>query len=338
MSNPRRASLPRPAFTLVELLVVIAIIGVLVALLLPAVQAAREASRRIKCQNHLRQLGLAMHNHHDSLGALPPGVLVWLSNGGNDRRCWFQFILSYTEQSALQQKIEAFLISTAATNPPGNTGKLWWAPGRESKLPTFMCPSDPVAGKVISSGIAAESPSGGTADLSQGFHGNYVVNSGDTVFNPAAGVVDPAADPNALKLRGVFLAATRIRFADITDGTSNTLMASELNLVVDTAGSTTAGADVRGRYYNPIDGGILFSTLQPPNTPVKDVSAHCKEVLPWAPCLKSSTNMVGFARSYHPGGVNVAFSDGSARFLMNSVRPDVYKAMGTRGMGEALSE
>src|SRR4029079_473305 len=184
----------------------------------------------------------------------------------------------YTEQAALQARIEAFLVSTAATTPPGNTGKLWWAPGRETRLPTFMCPTDPVAGKVISSGIAGETPSGGSPDMSQGFHGNYVVNAGDTVFNPAAGVVDPAADPNGTKLRGVFFAATRVRLADITDGPSNTLLASELNLVVDTPGSTTAGADVRGRYYNPIDGGILFSTLQPPNTPVKDVSAHCKEV------------------------------------------------------------
>src|SRR5262245_5010560 len=164
--------------------------------------------------NNLKQLGLAMHNHHDALSVLPPGMRVSLDGGGNDRRCWFQYILPYVEQDSLQRQIEAWL----ATTTPPNGGKLWWATGRQTRLPTFMCPSDPLAGKIITSGIAAEVPSGYTPENSQGFHGNYAVYAGDTVFNPPAGVVDAAADPNGERLRGLFFSKSRVRITDITDG------------------------------------------------------------------------------------------------------------------------
>jgi prepilin-type processing-associated H-X9-DG protein len=237
------------------------------------------------------------------------------------------------EQPALSQAAEAWMNNT--TDPNG--GKSWWIPGRETRIPNFMCPSDPLAGKNITAGVSVGDTQGGTLpELSQGFHGNYVVNTGSTPFNPGSGLNGEPADPGALRLNGVLFAKSRIKIGDIKDGAAFTLAASELILVRDVLGPTTAGADVRGRYYNPIHGGAFFTTVQPPNTPVKDVASQCQDTPPWTPCLRSSTNLAIFARSYHKNGVNVAFADGSARFLSNSIRPDAWKAMGTRAGNESV--
>jgi prepilin-type N-terminal cleavage/methylation domain-containing protein/prepilin-type processing-associated H-X9-DG protein len=325
MTGPRLV--PRRAFTLVELLVVIAIIAVLISLLLPAVQKVREAANRSKCQNHLKQIALACHSYHDANGALPQGSIIDVGGGANDRRCWFHFTLPYIEQDALDRSVQAWLKNTT----PPNGGKLWWVPGREVPVPNYVCPADPLAGKNITSGIAAEPGSGNTVENSQGFHGNYAAYTGDTVINPSG-------DAAGAKLRGLFFAHSKVTFADVSDGTSATLMVSELVLVRDDPGPTTAGADIRGRYYNMIYGAAWLSTLQPPNTPVADRLSHCKDVRPRAPCTKTSSTLALFARSYHPGGVNAAFGDGSVRLLGDTIRPDVYKAMGTRAGGEAVSE
>jgi prepilin-type processing-associated H-X9-DG protein len=107
-------------------------------------------------------------------------------------------------------------------------------------------------------------------------------------------------------------------------------MAGEIILVPD-----TAYHDLRGRYYNAYQGNVLFSTLQPPNTPVGDQSQYCVDFRPWAPCQPVSRhNSVQFARSYHTGGVNTAFVDGSVHFLSNSIDPQVYLFMGSRAGGE----
>src|SRR5262245_49531245 len=303
---------PRPGFSLIELLVVIAIIAILIGLLLPAVQKVREAAARLKCQSNLKQVGLALHTYHDSFGALPPGTVDALNASALDRRCWFQFTLAYVEQAALQGQIEAWLKTT--TGGP-NAGKLWWAPGRETRVPNFMCPSDPLAGKNITSGIAAESVSGYTVENSQRFHGNYVVCASDTILNPAT-------DPTGAAMSGLFFTRSKVRLVDVTDGTSATLLTSETVLVVDDPGTTTAGADIRGRYFNPINGSAQFSTAQPPNTPVADRTSHCKNAPPKAPCIKGSASLGLFARSYHTGGVNAGLADGSVRFIADTIRPD----------------
>src|SRR5262249_41997576 len=155
---------------LIELLVVIAIIAILIGMLLPAVQKVCEAASRTKCQNNLKQLGVALHNYHETYGSLPPG-LVNDFTAGNSRPCWFQSILSYVEQAALSQSaIDWMAPDGSDPSKPPYHGRLWHTPGLETKLPTFICPSDPNGGKNITSGIAAEPGTGGTPELSQGFH------------------------------------------------------------------------------------------------------------------------------------------------------------------------
>jgi len=299
-------SAPR-GFTLVELLVVIAIIGVLVALLLPAVQAAREAARRTSCVNKLKQVGLAMHNYHDVMNAFPPAQYNLLATDGRPNRVgWAQSLLPFMEQSGLYDSF--------AANIKANTGGYSWV-NRHSQIPTLSCPSDPGSGKVLTAGQTAPTSS-------QGFHTNYVVCGGSTVFGNSG-------QGNALN--GSFYCLSDHDMSSITDGTSNTLMAAEILLVKD-----TSVHDLRGRMYNSWQGNTMFSTLQSPNTTVGDVSSYCIAT-PQAPCASLSTsNVVQYARSMHPGGVNVTLMDASTRFLPDTINITTYRNLGNRNDGLVL--
>ena len=307
---------------------VIAIIGILIALLLPAVQSAREAARRMQCANNLKQLGLAMHNHHAAHGALPYGqncALGVISNSQKDRSCWFQQILPYVEQTSLFEAYREHL---------ADGGSVWWTPGRWTAIPTFTCPSDPANPKIITAGWS-QSP-GGEPENSQGFSGNLVACAGATVFNPAEDRVGKQRD-------GLFFAESRVRMEDVRDGSSNTIMAGELVLVPDImAGIAQPGGDVagqqqhdnRGRYWNVHQGTTLFSTLYPPNGTVGDRGTWCIDH-PQAPCQTlAADNLNNSLRSYHPGGVNAAMADGSVHFISESVDVEVYRALGTRAGNE----
>jgi prepilin-type N-terminal cleavage/methylation domain-containing protein len=300
-------SVRRGGFTLLELLVVIAVLGVLIGLLLPAVQKVREAAKRLKCQNSLRQIGLAVYQYHDANGVLPTGA--WNPFGPDsieirDRRMWIQQILPYVEQQAIYDRYLAWADS--------GQGYMWWdEPDRKVILALFVCPSDPHSPKTI-------------AFEDQGFHGNYVLCAGSTAFT------DPMTDPpDGTKLNGLFYAYSRTRLEEITDGTSNTLMGSELNVSPD-----VDGHDVRGRYWNNAhQGGTLFSTHYPPNTPVPDRLQYCQPI-PRAPCTKTTTDIVLSARSYHAGLVNALLADGAVRTISDSVNATTYKNLGSRGGGE----
>jgi prepilin-type N-terminal cleavage/methylation domain-containing protein/prepilin-type processing-associated H-X9-DG protein len=330
----RRRSAARPGFTLIELLVVIAIIGVLIALLLPAVQKVREAANRVRCQNNLKQLGLALHHYHTVHDVFPPGQ--WCPNLHENaptyhynRGCWFQNILPYVEQTALFAQVDAY--DQAHLN---TLNYICEAPGHQTHVPTFMCPSDPNAGKDLTQwDPEGTAPSDGSPERSQGFHGNYVLCSGSTVFNPPE-------SRNGLHLDGIFFVQSEIRIADITDGTSTTLLSAEINLVPDhlTGGPCCEGNDLRGRYYNSYFGDTLFSTLQPPNTSLPDVTDLCIHLPVYAPCTESISTAQHYARSYHPGGVNAGLADGSVRFIANSVNPLTYLGMGSRGGGEVIPD
>ena len=320
----------RSGFTLVELLVVIAIIAMLVTLLLPAVQSAREAARRTQCTNNARQIALAAVNHHDTKGYFPHGNYNLIDdtfntpepyNGTQDRRCWFHDVLPYLEEGALFNDFEDHM----------DTGQSALAyPGLGTPVTTFMCTSDGLSPKLETfwGGI------GPGAAHTQGFSGNYIANAGNDYFNPTnllvnGNKVSPLKASS--KLNGVFFAVSKVRVGQITDGTSHTALISELILSPD-----TEAHDIRGRYYNPAHGGVLFSTRIPPNTLVPDRFNWCsKAPLPRAPCISTLSNMFVSPRSYHPGGVTMAMADCSVRFVNNSVDVEAFRAAGSRNGEEA---
>jgi prepilin-type N-terminal cleavage/methylation domain-containing protein len=314
--SPCRAS----GFTLIELLVVIAIIGILIALLLPAVQKIREAAARLKCQNNLKQIGLALHNYHDANGRFPPGQFNPIARDmfPYNRACWELVLLPYIEQDPLYRSIDNYL--TVQRGPYA-----CWAPDAWTPIASLICPTDPTSPKNLTAG--ARTPQ--DRNLAQGFHGNYVLCGGSTVFNPPG-------DANGFNLNGLFYPLSKTRITDISDGASNTLMGSELIVVPD---SDPYNHDLRGRYYNTWQGNVLFTTLQPPNTPVGDQSNYCRPgVIPQAPCILSGSNVAQYARSYHTGGVNAMLGDGSVRFIQNGINLGVYRALGTRNGGEVVGD
>jgi prepilin-type N-terminal cleavage/methylation domain-containing protein/prepilin-type processing-associated H-X9-DG protein len=318
----------RRAITLVELLVVLAVIGILVALLLPAVQAAREAARRMACSDNLKQLGLALHLHHDARGAFPAGAPQGLYTsaatspaGGNDRRCWMHSLLPYVEQTALHDKIEAFAASHIPL-PITYANHTLSAPDIWIPIPILMCPSDPANPKDRTFGSTSPQDS-------QGAHGNYALCAGSTVFYSSSGT----GVPNGVNLNGTFYSFSRTRMGDITDGTSNTLVGGELVLSPD-----TTFHDTRGRYHNSIHGGVLFSTQFPPNPPVGDKSDYCVPIRR-APCQPlGNDGMVQYLRSYHSQGVNALRADGSVKLVADRVDRPIFQALGTRGGGEVVTE
>jgi prepilin-type N-terminal cleavage/methylation domain-containing protein len=305
----------RRAFTLVELLVVIAIIGVLVALLLPAVQTARESARRMQCQNNLKQLALGLHNYHDTFTRFPPGQ--WNNFYTNDapwiRGCWVQPLLPFIEQKNLYE------VYDAARKTNGDWALL--CPNKDTRIKTLNCPSDPNSPKTRT----RDTNSVGGVAVMQGLHTNYVVCSGSTAYGTGG-----------LQLDGMFFTKSFVRLAEVADGTSNTLMLSEIIIVPDTTGAN----DLRGRYCNSWEGNSWFTTLNPPNTSVRDTQVYQGVSIQHAPQTTIANNgtQAVYARSYHPAGVDVSLGDGSVRYMSNSVNAAVYKALGTKNGGEAAGE
>ena len=318
-------SAPR-GLTLVELLAVVAIIGLLIALLLPAVQGVREAARRTTCGNNQKQLGLALQRHVQQLGHFPRGQETWINDVGptttgwsNHRWSWFVRTLPFIDQAPLYDMQWGYYSGVNwYTSPTVSYDAL---PGKATVVPTFMCPSDPANPKT-ETGF-------GWPGNQQGFHGNYVLNSGNTTFNPTGAA-------SSVTLNGIVFPLSAITPAHIRDGLSHTLLASELVLVPDIRG---AGDDVRGRYHNSVHAGAIFSTLNPPNTTVPDVFPYGLGTVPRAPFLSSTTNIVVSARSHHAGaGVSVCMADGSVKFVAAAVDPTVWSDAGSRAGREVPRE
>jgi prepilin-type N-terminal cleavage/methylation domain-containing protein len=327
-----RAIRPVHGFTLTELLAVIAIIGLLIALLLPAVQSARESARRTQCSNNQRQLGLAVLQHVAQFGHFPRGQETWMnacdntrSGAGicNERWSWFLRVLPFIEQQSLYDQQWAYYSSMNWVSTPFCSYQN--LPDKTMIVPAFMCPSDPANPKT-DTGLSWPSNN-------QGFHGNYVLNSGTTSFNPSGSA-------SSATLAGLVFPYSRITPAHVRDGLSNTLLSGEIILVPDVR---NVGDDVRGRYNNVIHAGALFSTQNPPNTTIPDTipwgSLCAQNTVPRAPCLSSDVNIIVHARSYHAGGGVVAgMADGSIRFVSDAVDATAWRNAGSRSGREVPSD
>jgi prepilin-type N-terminal cleavage/methylation domain-containing protein len=315
-------------FTLVELLVVIAIIGVLVALLLPAVQAAREAARRSQCQNNLKQIGLAVHNYADVYAqAFPIGEYscCWGT--------WLVGVLPYVEQKNLFDRYQYF---GSVQNQAGNNfaqansttryGGSLNLPVTRTQIQTYTCPSDSLtATPGIFSGIT--------------FH-NYVANHGNTSLNRRSPLERTLTNQNNIYGGApfIFVADWRanpqvVRLQDIFDGLSNTLAFSET-----VQGKTN---DLRGfAWWN---GGAHFETLLAPNSSRPDVLeniSYCRPANPLnPPCTGPTTALPSTiaARSRHPGGVQAVMCDGAIRFVPNTVNLDIWRGASTAHGKETLT-
>ncbi|QDS90670.1 Type II secretion system protein G precursor [Rosistilla ulvae] len=321
MNRLRKSKSPdlrRRGFTLVELLVVIAIIGILVGLLLPAVQAAREAARRMQCSNNMRQIGLAMHNYHDTHRRFPYAWRTFDSTPGtvpagqtHCRDTWFHRLLPYIEQDAMSNVYEsdhALFIN----NSPILT------PLIKTTVSAFVCPSNPGYG-------------GAGANQAEGFQGTYGVclSGSETLWTTST-----------TQGTGMFFLESKIQFRDILDGTSNTIMAGEgIARPMDNVG---AHGDL-GQYWGGASwGGSGFTTFESPNTSLPDRPHSCKSTtVKQAPCQSTSSTrgeQYNFTRSYHPGGVQVVLGDASVRFVGETINTAVFRNLGDRADGNVVGE
>lgn len=324
MQNQRSSSPAFAAgFTLVELLVSISIIGLLIALLLPAVQSARESSRRAQCSNNLKQLGIGFHAHHDALKKFPPSYQIQVGGSGamgtpdpltrdaGPGWGWGMLLLPYVEQASLYDEFNLNLPCWHAQNN---------APARRV-LPLFLCPSagaDTLPFSVIN-------PSGNV--LATFSRSSYVANVGqEEPWGHTADDYAPIAD-------GPLYRNSKTRAADVLDGLSNTVFLGEHHQVLSskTWVGVVPGATVCPTPQFAFSSCDLAATLvnvhSGPSTSEKPPAIHP----PNSPLCH-----VCQMYSQHPGGCNVMLGDGSVRFISEYISQPIWAAMSSRAMGEPI--
>jgi prepilin-type N-terminal cleavage/methylation domain-containing protein len=324
LARPNAAPGLRRGFTLIELLVVIAIIGVLVGLLLPAVQKVREAANRMKCQNNLKQIAIAIHNYaNTNADTFPKGTQNATVNFGAPRLSWFPYLLPFMEQDAVYR---SFNFNTGGTPAFGTANSATPTSPTAVMINSFVCPSDP-------------GPTQGQYPWGYYFLGNYLPFFGGLDMGGA----NPAVLPNSQ--RAAFGLNWGARFADFQDGTSNTMIFTEYLRSTGTV-SGGVGQDQRGMLWQSDEpgGGHVYARYTP-NTSNPDIfypSSWCVDrPLMNLPCVVGSTDgsdHTSAARSRHVGGVSVVMGDGSVRFVSQSVDlMGVWRPMVTIAGGEVAS-
>ena len=323
--RPLRRSRGKRAFTLIELLVVIAIIGLLIGLLLPAVQAAREAARRMQCQNNLKQIGLAMHRYHDVWQSFPPSYLApprpvigpgpGLELGAG--WAWGTLVLPYLEQRSVYDAANFDVGFGEVTAPL--LGLFENGTVRRITLATFLCPSD----------------MGGEGPLSLGQGSGSVAGSAGQ-YIASAGWMDSSQAP--INGTGVLYPNSKVAISDVLDGTSATLMVGERSRNLadatwsGTFGSHSEPAPLCTKAGWPVRScvGLMFLLM--------GRSGPSSDVVSGGILVGNTPNHQGadgFA-SLHPSGCQFLLCDGSARFVKETLAPQVFQALATRAGGEII--
>ncbi|MDB5335510.1 MAG: hypothetical protein JWN70_1129 [Planctomycetaceae bacterium] len=350
-------------FTLIELLVVIAIIAVLISLLLPAVQQAREAARRTQCKNNLKQLGLALANYESNFNTLPPASSVpWGRYGTDDAHMdytgpfgpnWAVKLLPYIEQTALytSSNLDSFpgvIVGTPIGTPPGGVNGNGWRGLVGNRIATMLCPSDANNQTPFFSASVPGTATGWA-------RGNYGAVAGYEDYDHVAGGAVYKSSKNPTKAAGLSSSAVMssnygAKLAEILDGTSNTMALAELRAglsAVDPRGVWAMGfpgASVvnggRGT-YNPTPNNVFGGTSADGGDELQDGGLYCT---PAGAALKMGCTTAGtlmtsaMSRSMHTGGTQVCFVDGSVRFISDSVDQINWCRLTCRNDGQIIGD